>query len=210
LRLDSAFVRRYADAAELEVPYKLGKRSAIARAMVFRNRVNAGAFNDALALSAATGAIPEVALVRRTQSKQGFGISTQIALTDDLGAYVRAGWNDGGTETFMFTEIDRSLAVGALMKGGLWNRPNDTFGVATYFHGLSRPHRDYLAAGGLGFFVGDGALNYGSERIVETFYSLGLTKHVSFSLGYQRISHPGYNRDRGPVNVLGFRLHAEL
>ena len=66
------------------------------------------------------------------------------------------------------------------------------------------------AAGGLGFFLGDGRLNYGGERILETFYSLGVTKGVSASLGYQRVANPGYNRDRGPANFIGLRLHAEI
>jgi high affinity Mn2+ porin len=210
LRLQYNLTRRYGDVAEFEVPYTLAGRPAIARALVFRNRVNAGAFDDALALSAATGATPDVTLVRRTQSKRGFGISTQVEVTDDLGAYVRAGWNDGKTETFMFTEIDRSLAAGALVKGGAWGRPDDRLGVAAYRNGLAPPHRNYLAAGGLGFFLGDGRLNYGAERIVETFYSLAVNKYLSLSLGYQRVANPGYNRDRGPADFVGFRLHAEI
>jgi carbohydrate-selective porin OprB len=110
----------------------------------------------------------------------------------------------------MFTEIDRSLSVGTLAKGSAWSRPSDKLGVAAYVHGLSRPHRDYLANGGLGFFLGDGRLNYGAEEILETFYSFGVTKNLAFSLGYQRVINPGYNRDRGPVNLLGLRVHAEI
>jgi hypothetical protein len=210
LRLDWTFMRRYADAAELEVPYQLAGRSAIVRAMVFRNEVTAGDYADALSVARSSGMPPDVALVRRAQSKHGFGVGTQVAVTPDVGAYVRAGWNNGKTETFMFTEIDRSFAAGTLIKGALWRRPEDTFGVAGYLHGLSRPHREYLAAGGLGFFLGDGRLNYGSERILETFYSFAATKRVFFTVGYQRVNNPGYNRDRGPADVLGLRLHAEI
>ena len=96
------------------------------------------------------------------------------------------------------------------MKGTGWGRPEDKFGVAGYINGLSAAHRDYLARGGLGFFLGDGQLNYGTERILEGFYSLGVTKNMALSVGYQRITNPGYNRDRGPVDVLSLRLHAEL
>ena len=206
LQLDRALLDRYGDAAEFELPYKLGGHNAIARALVFHNRVNAGAYRDAIAISSP----PSVADVRRTQSKYGFGLSTQVEVTDDIGAFVRAGWSDGRTETFMFTEIDRSLSVGALVKGTGWGRPEDKFGVAGYINGLSAAHRDYLARGGLGFFLGDGQLNYGTERILEGFYSLGVTKNMALSVGYQRITNPGYNRDRGPVDVLSLRLHAEL
>ena len=210
LRLDTRIARRYGDVAELEVPYRLGGRSAVVRALAFRNRLNAGAFSDALALGAASGTTPDLTLVRRPQSKLGLGLGTQVEMTKTVGAFARAGWNDGKTETFMFTEIDRSLSAGVLAKGEAWGRARDSAGVSAYLNGLSRPHRDYLAAGGLGFFIGDGQLRYGSERIVETFYSFGVTKYAWFSLGYQHIVNPGYNRDRGPANILGFRVHAEI
>jgi hypothetical protein len=210
LRLDRHFARRYGDVAEFELPYRLAGKSAIARALVFRNRVQAGSYDDALALGAATASAPDLTLVRRTQSKSGFGLSTQMEVSQDVGAYVRAGWSDGKTETFMFTEIDRSLAAGLQVKGGGWGRAQDTVGVAVYLNGLSRAHRDYLAAGGLGFFLGDGRLNYGAERIAEAYYSLGVARGLAFSLGYQRVENPGYNRDRGPANFLGLRLHAEI
>jgi hypothetical protein len=123
---------------------------------------------------------------------------------------VRAGWSDGKTEAFMFTEIDRSLAAGGLVKGGRWGRPEDTVGVAAYINGLSRPHRDYLATGGLGFFLGDGRLNYATEQILEVFYSLAVVRKTYVSVGYQRIVNAGYNRDRGPADFFSFRFHAEL
>jgi high affinity Mn2+ porin len=207
LRLESSFMRRYGDVAEVEAPYQLAGRPAIARALVFRNRVTAGAYEDALAV---TGVPPDITLVRRPQSKRGFGLSTQVEVAEDLGAYVRAGWNDGRSESFMFTEIDRSLAAGALLKGRRWSRPDDSVGLAVYINGLSKPHRDYLAAGGQGFFLGDGRLNYATERILETFYSFSLAKKTWFSVGFQRIANPGYNRDRGPADFLSLRIHAEI
>jgi len=210
LRLDTRIGRRFGDVAELEIPYALAGRPAIVRLLAFRNRVEAGAFGDAIALGAATGTAPDLAPVRHAQSKRGLGVGTQVELTPAVGVYARAGWNDGKTETFMFTEIDRSIAAGLLAKGEAWGRGGDSAGIATYVNGLSRPHRDYLAAGGLAFFLGDGRLRYGEERIVEAFYSWGLSKHAWLSLGLQRIAHPGYNRDRGPAGFLGFRLHAEI
>ena len=210
LRLDRAFMQRYGDVAELELPYRLGGLPAIARGLVFRNRVQAGAFNDANALGASSASAPDLTLVRRLQSKTGFGLGTQVEVTPSVGAYARAGWSDGKTETFMFTEIDRSLSTGLQVKGAGWGRPRDSVGVAAYFNGLSRPHRDYLAAGGQGFFLGDGRLNYGVERIAEAYYSLGVSREAWFTLGVQRIANPGYNRDRGPANILSFRVHAEL
>ncbi len=68
-------------------------------------------------------------------------------------------------------------------------------------------HRDYLAAGGLGFFLGDGALKYRPENILEAYYSLNVAKDTSLSADLQRISNPGYNADRGAATVISGRLH---
>jgi high affinity Mn2+ porin len=209
LRLDWAPGRRYGDVAELELPYKIAGRPGAVRLLGFHNRVNAGAFDDARA-AALAGAAPDLSVVRHAQSKRGVGISTQVELTEDVAAYVRAGWNDGRTESFMFTEIDRSLAAGALVKGRAWGRPQDSIGIASYINGLSPEHRNYLAAGGSGFFLGDGRLNYARERILEGFYSLNIAKGATISAGYQRIANPGYNADRGPAQVYSVRAHWEF
>ena len=74
------------------------------------------------------------------------------------------------------------------------------------------PHRAFLAAGGNGFFVGDGRLNYRPESIVEGYYSFGLgfLKRSAVSMGAQFIRNPAYNADRGPVRVFSVRLHTEF
>ena len=207
LALDSG-ITQYGQMIEAEHPYGIAGRDAVVRALVFRNRVNAGSFRDAL--SVANGGVPDVTQVRHLQSKSGFGLSTQVQLASDIGAYVRAGWNDGDTETYAFTEIDRSLAEGVLLKGGRWGRDQDSAGLAAYFNGLSHDHRDYLAAGGQGFFLGDGRLSYSTERILEAFYSVGLVRRTSVSADYQYVANPGYNRDRGPAHVFSLRAHFEL
>jgi len=69
---------------------------------------------------------------------------------------------------------------------------------------------DYLARGGLGFFLGDGRLNYRTEQIFETYYSMKAAKNVWFTLDYQHVQNPAYNADRGPANFFGLRLHLEM
>lgn len=209
LRLERSFRQRFGDVVEAELPYRFAGRAAVARALIFRNRVDAGAFNDALDQRPA-GGVPDVSTVRKDQQKRGLGIETQVQLDEHAGAYVRAGWSDGMTESFMFTEIDRSLAAGTLLQGAAWGRVGDQAGIALYVNGLSSEHRDYLSAGGSGFFLGDGRLTYGPERIVETFYSLGTGKTASVTLDWQRVEHPGYNRDRGPAAIISLRFHAEI
>jgi high affinity Mn2+ porin len=163
-----------------------------------------------VALANAAVAPPDVTATRATRTKYGFGVNIEQRIDETLGVFARLGWNDGATETWCFTEIDRSASVGALLRGVAWGRADDTVGIAAVVNGLSSPHRDYLAAGGYGFMLGDGRLNYRQEVIVETFYSLKLLDKLALSLDYQRAAHPAYNADRGPVNILTGRVHFEF
>ena len=102
------------------------------------------------------------------------------------------------------------MSAGALIKGGAWQRADDTLGIGWARNSLSRPHRQFLAAGGMGFFLGDGKLNYRPEQVLELFYNLRLHKYLDVALNWQHIRHPGYNADRGPVNFYALRLHASF
>ena len=84
-------------------------------------------------------------------------------------------------------------------------------GVAVAVNDASGAAKQFFAAGGLGILVGDGQLVHSSpEYILETYYSLAAFKFAKLSLDYQFVSHPAYNRDRGPVSIVGLRVHGEL
>src|SRR4029078_6048569 len=93
------------------------------------------------------------------------------AVTDDLGLFARWSWNNGKTEIMAFTDIDASLSTGISVKGIRWGRPEDVVGLGGAINSLSRDHRDFIAAGGLGVLIVNGALNYRRERILETYDS---------------------------------------
>jgi high affinity Mn2+ porin len=84
-------------------------------------------------------------------------------------------------------------------------------GIAQVINGLSKDHRDYLKAGGYGFIIGDGNLNYHPEFVTELFYSFKLPAcPLWISPDYQFIMNPAYNKDRGPVSAFGIRSHIEF
>ena len=128
-----------------------------------------------------------------------------------MGAFTRVSWNDGNNQTWAFTEIDRSWQLGLSFKGIKWKRANDNIGIAYVISGISQPHRNYLKAGGEGFMLGDGNLNYVPESLLETYYSLAVNKNLFISGTYQLLINPGYNFDRkGPVNIFSVRVHTEF
>ncbi|MBL8403601.1 MAG: carbohydrate porin, partial [Dechloromonas sp.] len=142
--------------------------------------------------------------------KYGFGINLEQEVADDLGWFLRAMHADGRTETYAFTEADGSFSTGLSLKGGRWNRPDDTVGIAWMRNTISSERRDYLARGGLSFFIGDGKLAYGPEHIFETYYSWKALAGLWLTANYQHIGNPAYNADRGPANIYSVRLHAEF
>jgi len=179
-------------------------RKGSARLLLFINSAHMGNYDEAIAETRP----PNIVATRRYgRTKAGFAISADQELTDSLGAFFRLSWNDGQNETWAFTEIDRSLALGVAQTGAPWKRTNDDLGVALVANGIASPHRAYLSAGGYGFLIGDGALDYSFEGIAEVYYRLALTDQVAFSGDYQFILHPAYNTARGPVNVFGLRAH---
>ena len=220
LALDSALGRHYGDQIEVEgnLPLTAPGGPLRGRALVFRNRIQAGSFADALALGGVPGGVPDVGLVRRDQTKTGWGLTLEVPLSDEAGLFLRASRNSGNLETFAFAEIDSQWALGGQFSGASWGRSLDRLGIAYAFNGLSDTHRAYLSAGGLGFFLGDGQLNYRSERVFETYYRLALPEwgtrigkvQSALSAGFQYISNPGYNRDRGPVTTYTLRWHSEF
>jgi hypothetical protein len=210
LAIDFNVVAHYGDNVEIEHRHTLWGQPGKVRLLGLHNYARMGNFRDALEYSRINGGIPSVANVRKGQSKYGFGVAFDQSLYRDVGVFVRGSWNDGQTETYAFTEIERSLVGGVVVKGRLWLRPADTVGLAGIDNGLSSAHRAYLAAGGLGAFIGDGAINYHTERIVEVYYSLNAFSGLWLTAGFQHIVNPAYNADRGPVNVYSGRIHAEF
>jgi carbohydrate-selective porin OprB len=142
--------------------------------------------------------------------KSGVFVNAEQSLSDYIGAFMRAGWNDGQYASWAFTEIDRTLTGGVSFKGARWGRAGDVAGVAGVMNGISSIHRAFLKAGGYGFIIGDGYLNYGYEEILETYYNAALFTNVWLSADYQFVNHPAYNKDRGPVNVFAIRGHFEF
>lgn len=210
LQLDHRIFSTYGDQVELERRHQLQGRPGKVQVLAFRNVATMTSYADALALAAATATTPALTSAPREQAKVGFGIHAEQELAPGIGAFARASRHDGKTETYAFTDIDSTVSAGTLIKGGRWSRGQDTLGVALARNEISRSHRAFLAAGGSTFFLGDGRLSYRPEAIFETFYSIAVVRQLSLSFDWQHIRNPGYNADRGPVNIGSLRLHVEF
>lgn len=204
-------LRQYQLDGEVERRFTLGGRDGALRVTAFRSRGDFATFTDALALAAAGGGTPDLTSVRRRRSRLGADVNLEQAISEDLGVFARAGVTEGGVEPYDFTDIDRTASAGVQLGGAHWGRAGDKVGVAAVVNGISAEHRRYFAAGGLGVLVGDGRLpHYGAEAIGELYYRWAPAEAFSLTLDYQLVGNPGYNHDRGPVNVMGLRAHAQF
>jgi high affinity Mn2+ porin len=205
--LDPNIINANGHVLELEQRYELDDHPGKLRWLAYLNHAHMGNYRLALAEMPVN---PDVTLTRAYRLRYGFGLNWEQELTKDLGVFARLGWNNGQAETWEFTEIDETASLGLVLKGTCWCRPKDEIGVAGLINGISDAHRDYLAAGGLGFIIGDGRLNYGLEEIFETYYNFVIMKGINFAVAFQEVNHPAYNRDRGPVSIGTMRLHFEF
>ncbi|GAA4352008.1 hypothetical protein GCM10023185_11200 [Hymenobacter saemangeumensis] len=210
--LDTNYAQAHSETVELTKAIRLRGRPGALRLLGYRTVAGMGSYAQTLA-QPRPGPRPDITKSRQPgRTKTGLVLNLEQELSESLGLFGRLSYNDGQNETWAFTEIDRSACLGFSSTGARWQRPDDRLGLAAVVNGLSEEHRAYLAAGGLGFIVGDGRLSYAPEFIAELFYSLALPKyHASISPDYQLLVNPAYNRDRpGPVHVVALRLHLEF
>jgi high affinity Mn2+ porin len=196
---------------ELEHRHEIAGRAGRVLLTAFESRGRMGLLDEAIAVAANYGEPVDIAALRRYRSRGGLSFGVEQELAPELGAFIRAGKAAGNVETYEFTDVDRTLAVGLSLQGARWRRANDTIGIAAVNNAISGVREAYLNAGGLGILVGDGRLPHpGPEQIIESYYSAAVFNFARLSLDYQWIGHPGYNRDRGPVSVIAVRLHAQF
>jgi high affinity Mn2+ porin len=207
MALDGHYLEAWAMVAEFERRYVLNSHPGTVRLLAFLNQANMGSYQEALNSPARP---PDIVATHRYRHKYGFGLNVEQEIVKNFGVFTRLGWSDGQNEAWAFADVDRTAAVGVSVKGEFWRRPNDTLGIADAVNAITRVHQEFLAAGGTGILAGDGALNYGLEEAVETYYDFQIWKSVHAALDYQFVVNPAYNRDRGPVSVFSARLHWEF
>jgi high affinity Mn2+ porin len=191
--------------AEYEARWHVLGGDGAVRITPFFNTARMGSYAQVLADPAAYGGqVQPTRAYGRT--KYGVAISADQQLTASLGAFLRASINDGANESWAFTEIDRSLAVGLVQHGSLWGWRDYEVGGAVVVNGLSGLHRAYLAQGGYGFIIGDGHLSYAPEVVGDFYFRVDVAKWLQVSLLYQPVFDPGYNTARGPINIFSLRV----
>jgi high affinity Mn2+ porin len=200
LFLDPGVTRAWQLIGSVERFWRIGEREGAIRLIYGASRTRQSYWSDLIAGD------PFDRSPTGYRLKHNLAISFDQQVGPDWGVFARLSWNDGRTQNWMFTEQDRAISFGASLQGNRWNRPHDTVGLATNIGFASAGRRRFLENGGIGFIVGDGALNYRPEWVTEAYYDLRLVQGVNVALNYQLAVNPGYNADRGPIHFLALRL----
>jgi high affinity Mn2+ porin len=206
--LDQHFLEAWGMAAELERRYAMGRHPGVVRLLAYLNHAHMGSYQEAIDISPPGAA--DIAVTRSYRFKYGFGFNLEQEIAHNLGIFVRAGWSDGQTEAWCFTDVDHGASLGLSVNGAGWSRPYDTFGMGGVFNGITKVHQEFFADGGTGLLAGDSNLDYGWEKILEIYYDFKIWKNFHGAADYQFISNPAFNRARGPVSVFGARFHWEF
>jgi high affinity Mn2+ porin len=203
---DGSFLNSWGMVTELERRYSLNSHPGVIRFLAYLNHTDMGSYQEAIDNPARPA---EIEATRAYRCKYGFGLNWEQEIVKDVGVFSRVGWSDGHTEAWVFSDVDYTATAGISIKGESWCRPEDTFGLAGVANGLSHVHQEFFEAGGTGILAGDGALSYGWEKTLETYYDCKIWKTIHAAVDYQFITDPAFNQDRGPVSVFSARIHWE-
>jgi len=206
---DGPVLKAWGMVTEIERRFSLNDHPGAIRFLAYLNRANMGNYQLAAKLGS-PGSPADINATATFRYKYGFGLNLEQEIAKNIGVFSRLGWSDGQNQGWVFSDVDYTATAGVSFKGTAWQRPDDTLGLAGVMNGISKSHQDFFAAGGTGILAGDGNLNYGWEKIIETYYDFKVWKSIHTALDYQFISDPAFNQDRGPVSVFGARLHWEF
>jgi len=211
LEIDYTLTKDYVDQFEITHKHKIANLAGAVRGIGFLQHAYMSNYQDAILYAqknSASGA-PSIFNTRKMNTLFGYGFNAEQAINSDLGIFTRWSWNNNQSETETL-DIGRSLSIGTTLQGNQWSRSGDTYGLAWATNGISNSEVRYLQLGGQTMFIGDGAIQYKKEQILETYYSAKLFKDLFLTTDYQKITNPAYNSARGPINIISMRLHFEL
>src|SRR5450755_2861424 len=120
--------------AEYEARYSVNGQHGALSTLIFLNSARMGSYAQVLSDPARYD--NKIENTRQDgRLKYGMALSLEQQLRHGTGMFLRLSANDGATESWAFTEIDRSAATGIVQDGALWHRERDEAGAAFVLNG---------------------------------------------------------------------------
>lgn len=85
---------------------------------------------------------PEITAHPFTRSvKYGVGLYVEQQISENRRVHARFGWTEGQPESFAYTEVDQTFAVGGDYSFKAFNRPNDKLGLTFVSNVIKKDHQ---------------------------------------------------------------------
>ena len=205
LALDPTPLRGWQALLEADRFWSVNGHPGALRLLYSASRTNSARYRDMIATGFDEAAYETI---RNYRVKHNIVLNWEQEITTNLGLFSRLSWNDGRSQSWMYTQMDRAISAGAAIRGEAWGRAGDTVGIAANLGWISSAQRNFLAAGGVGFIAGDGRLRYAPEFVSEAYYDTHLAPGINLTGDVQFVANPAFNADRGPVALFALRLRA--
>jgi len=134
LFMDPALTRAWEVIGQVDRFYEIGGRPGAVRLLYGAARTRQSSWGELFA----NGFDTFEKNPRGYRLKHMAALNLEQEISDELGAFARLSWNDGRTQNWRFTEMDRAISAGLSLRGLRWNRPADTLGLATSIGWISK------------------------------------------------------------------------
>jgi high affinity Mn2+ porin len=115
--LDTRVFDQYQLDGEVEERHELFGQAGKLKLLGFLSHGRMGAYNQATEIALETGPPADIAGVRKRHNRGGISLNLEQQITEDVGAFARAGSAQGRYEAFDFTDINQTVSLGAMPAG---------------------------------------------------------------------------------------------
>jgi len=124
LTLDWSLRRARGENIEFELRKGLWKKPGAIRVLSYVNHAHMGSYREAVdAFLSGRDKVPDITRHEHFGAvKYGFGFNTEQQVSDNFRLFARFGWNEGQHESFAYTEVDQTVALGGDYSGRRWGR----------------------------------------------------------------------------------------
>ena len=205
LNLEPVALKSYMLVGEAEARYHIFDQPGNVKLLGYQDHgyINMlGEYNGAAAVYDVLPFFAKEQMQRHT--KLGVGLNIQQQVTDGVGMFVRAGWDNKSMD---FNDITQGINGGFVFSGKLWGRPLDEFGIAAGYNSMNAG-RSFK--GGEFNWIGTGAPNFSPETTFETYYKFVPWKNFELTADYQFVQNPNFLKNSNTAHVFGLRLRTSF
>lgn len=203
--LEPVALKSYMLIGEAEARYDIGNQPGNIKFLGYQDHGYLNMIGEYNGAASVYDILPFFAKERmQRHTKLGFGINVQQQITDGVGMFIRAGWDN---KTYDFNDITQGINGGFVFSGKLWDRPFDEIGIAIGYNSMTggTSYKD-----GIFTRIGTGSIKFSPESVFETYYKFSPFKGFELTADYQFVQNPNFLKNSDTAHVFGIRLRTSF